>query len=699
MNKIHRLETTLERVGRILSRSYHINVHCKGTECKTDGRTIWLPSLPEKVPEGLWQLVRGEIDHEVAHILYSDFHGKMKEIKTKWGQFGHDLLNVIEDVRVNYAVFKEYPGSQENIENAVQTILQKQNIAAMPLPVRLLSALFLAGMGIPYDRYGKLVQVIVDQFKTEIQQFKSLKTTDEACDLTEEILRRFQKKPPKEPKPENSNPPNSSQNSPNSAAKSNSPKPSTNESDSAQVEPSSNNEDFETDQEPNDKKESDDRNSASKSASADEITEHKKPTDSETGEEDQNHSESSSDSESEDPTAGLTNGLGQENPKPPQNMEKEKDDRDTEISNLDTQDEIEESNSDSSEVVSEGNLDNPIPASPGSLQKLLDENYSSAGHPFELAGQIRQQVQENYEDINPWIYRVYDTSQDQLRIPDQVDTGESYQKLLSQVRPQVGALRQQLFRTLKAREARFWVGEQEAGTIHSRRLYTLLSTESTKVFRQKQKCVTDSVAVTLLIDLSGSMDGTRIILTRQVAILFAETLHQLRIPSEVLGFSTQEEQILGRIMRETDLGLLDLCKLYTRLLPMDYLLFKSFNEPFRVLKVRVPAMVASWYTPLDEAVLFTAKRIIQRKEKRKLILILTDGEPYNGNAQSQPMVAYHLKQILKKISQVGIECVAVGIQTDFVQRFFPDNVVVYNLAELPKLFYAKFSELLRRSRD
>ncbi len=125
MTGINPLETTLDRVGRILSQDYHIQVLCKGNECKTDGRTIWLPSLPEDVPESLWQLLRGEIDHEVAHILFTDFGDRMQAFGQKWGAFGHDLLNVIEDVRVNYALARKYPGAGENIQHSLVAICKE----------------------------------------------------------------------------------------------------------------------------------------------------------------------------------------------------------------------------------------------------------------------------------------------------------------------------------------------------------------------------------------------------------------------------------------------------------------------------------------------------------------------------------------------------------------------------------------------
>ena len=96
--------------------------------------------------------------------------------------------------------------------------------------------------------------------------------------------------------------------------------------------------------------------------------------------------------------------------------------------------------------------------------------------------------------------------------------------------------------------------------------------------------------------------------------------------------------------------------------------------------------------------LFTAKRIIQRREPRKIILVLTDGEPYSGNPILQRAVVDHLIDNLYKIHKAGIECIAIGIAAEYVRRFFQDSIVVHELSELPKAFYTKFSELLKKTR-
>lgn len=278
----------------------------------------------------------------------------------------------------------------------------------------------------------------------------------------------------------------------------------------------------------------------------------------------------------------------------------------------------------------------PCPLQTTALQ-IEDGHYQSQGHPFELTRAVQEWIQaEIEEEDSPQEYRIYDPSVDEIAIPKAVDRGEAYRALFDKVRPHIGAMRQQLIRVLRARDARFWVGEQEEGQVDGRRIYTLFHQDTQAVFKQKRECEAQSVAVTLLIDLSGSMQGTKIELAQEAAILFAETLHQVNVVSEVIGFTTKDpHRWMRKLVKETQESVSDLSARYAR------------------------------FIPLDDAILLAAKRAIVRPEKRKIVLLLTDGEPYNGNHILQGLMIKRLESILRRVRKAGIECVAFGLQNPY----------------------------------
>ena len=82
------------------------------TAC-TDGATVYLPPLPMDEDELMYWMVSGYIDHEAAHIRYTDFEA-MKAANLS--PTAHHLFNIIEDWRVEHEIIKRYPGCKEHFD-------------------------------------------------------------------------------------------------------------------------------------------------------------------------------------------------------------------------------------------------------------------------------------------------------------------------------------------------------------------------------------------------------------------------------------------------------------------------------------------------------------------------------------------------------------------------------------------------------
>lgn len=108
------LETTLGKIARILADRYDINVYFSGDDCFTQGRDIFLPALPDDCPADLREAVEGFLDHEAAHIIFSDFNA-MSAIKDKYQQL---WFNMLEDARVEERLKEIWRGCGLNLENA-----------------------------------------------------------------------------------------------------------------------------------------------------------------------------------------------------------------------------------------------------------------------------------------------------------------------------------------------------------------------------------------------------------------------------------------------------------------------------------------------------------------------------------------------------------------------------------------------------
>lgn len=118
--RVRLVESSVERTARMLSSQYNIRVIWKGSECKTDGRVIYLPVLPYDAPDELLEAVQGFLDHETAHIIFTDF-SPLQELSQE--QF--HCVNVCEDLRIEKRMEALFPGSAYNLKRCHEWIYSK----------------------------------------------------------------------------------------------------------------------------------------------------------------------------------------------------------------------------------------------------------------------------------------------------------------------------------------------------------------------------------------------------------------------------------------------------------------------------------------------------------------------------------------------------------------------------------------------
>ena len=118
------LETALEKVGRVITDRYGLRLVCKGEQCRTDGHTIFLPSMPDDVDPGLLGAIRGWADHEVSHILHTET-ALARPFKAQHGREAFTILNVLEDARVEALMAERYPGSRINLASGYRWVQER----------------------------------------------------------------------------------------------------------------------------------------------------------------------------------------------------------------------------------------------------------------------------------------------------------------------------------------------------------------------------------------------------------------------------------------------------------------------------------------------------------------------------------------------------------------------------------------------
>ena len=121
---------SLPLLAAALSDQRGIRVEVGGDKAYTDGKTIHLPCLPLDADESLLGAARGYIDHESAHVLFSDF-GVLERVTLT--PIEKHFANAIEDVRIESLMSERFPGCAGNFrETARYVLLDKGTTATDP---------------------------------------------------------------------------------------------------------------------------------------------------------------------------------------------------------------------------------------------------------------------------------------------------------------------------------------------------------------------------------------------------------------------------------------------------------------------------------------------------------------------------------------------------------------------------------------
>ncbi len=90
-------------------------------------------------------------------------------------------------------------------------------------------------------------------------------------------------------------------------------------------------------------------------------------------------------------------------------------------------------------------------------------------------------------------------------------------------------------------------------------------------------------------------------------------------------------------------------------------------------------------TPMAQAMWFAANSLLAQKQKRKLMIVLTDGDPDDWAATHD---------IVDRCRRSGFELLGIGIQTCSVERFFPQSIVINDVKDLKRELFEVTQQLL-----
>ncbi len=184
-----------------------------------------------------------------------------------------------------------------------------------------------------------------------------------------------------------------------------------------------------------------------------------------------------------------------------------------------------------------------------------------------------------------------------------------------------------------------------------------------KIFRKKTAALAANTAIVILLDNSGSMHAKRSDTSLfTVANPAAFALHHC-----LWGLPGVSVASIAFADPDNGPALQSLCRFRN----------KPQGEQFD--------LVPDGGTPTHTALWYSRAALLQRPEPRKIILLLTDGQPNDPD---------QTRQATSRCARDGIEIAAIGILSDAVKQYWDHHQVVERLQEFPRAVFSAMETLL-----
>jgi nitric oxide reductase NorD protein len=193
---------------------------------------------------------------------------------------------------------------------------------------------------------------------------------------------------------------------------------------------------------------------------------------------------------------------------------------------------------------------------------------------------------------------------------------------------------------------------------------------------------TRDLAVVVLMDLSESTnemvpgsDKTILQLTREAATLVSTAINGIGDPFALHGFASD-----GRH-------------------DVQYYRFKDFNQRFDDdVKSRLAGMTGGLSTRMGAAMRHAGQHLLKQPERRKLLLIVTDGEPADIDERDPQHLRHDTKKAVEELYANGVlsYCLTLDANADsYVKRIFGENhyTIIDNVQRLPEKLPQLFASL------
>ncbi|MBO9411306.1 MULTISPECIES: cobaltochelatase subunit CobT [unclassified Ruegeria] len=327
-----------------------------------------------------------------------------------------------------------------------------------------------------------------------------------------------------------------------------------------------------------------------------------------------------------------------------------------------------------------------------SMDEMADDEMGDEAEMPEGEAPLEPPAPPPASDADP-DYKVYLNTHDEeiaaedLAEPAELERLRAY--LDQQLEPLKGAvsrLANKLQRRLQAQQNRSWEFDLEEGILDAGRLARVVANPTTPLsFKMEKDTEFRDTVVTLLLDNSGSMRGRPISIAAICADVLARTLERCNVKVEILGFTTRAWK--GGQAREAWLND-GRPQQPGRLNDLRHIIYKGADAPWRRARPNLGLMMKEGLLKENidgEALEWAHRRMMMRREQRKILMVISDGAPVDDSTLSVNPANYlekHLRDVIAMVEKRNmVELLAIGIGHD-VTRYYDRAVTITDVEQL-----------------
>lgn len=320
----------------------------------------------------------------------------------------------------------------------------------------------------------------------------------------------------------------------------------------------------------------------------------------------------------------------------------------------------------------------------------------------ELTPDYRHNWKDTYDDVLS--YKTFSREFDQVVKAEDLCEIDELRHLRIQLDTKLAKIKgvsrrevNNFIRKLTSYQRRHWDYNLEDGVINAARLPILVANPNYLEYHKRESDAKNiDTVVTLLMDNSGSMRGRPITVAAMSAEILARTLESCGIKVEILGFTTAEWK--GGKSRQKWMASGSPAN-PGRLNDLRHIIYKPADMGWKRARRNLGLMLKEGILKENidgEAVLWAYNRLAVRPEKRRILMVISDGAPVDDSTISANSPAYldnHLREVITTLeAKSNVELVAIGIGHD-VTRYYSHAVTIREIDELGNTMFSELAEM------